>query len=422
VSQAEAVPDIAIWPTFRESPAAVKTILCGVLLNRLSGSLNIFLVLYLTSRGYSASQAVVGLAVYGGGGIVGSLIGGTLSDRLGPRAVTVISMAGTGVFTAALLVHGYYLIIGAVALGGLCAQMFRPASSTLLSEFTSERRQVMIFAIYRFCINLGVMAAPLIGYALIKMDHQHYNLLFWGQAVIAAGFAVSAWLLLTAGVPQGARTRASTSVGTGGYLAVRHDRRYMLYLVATLFHSAVYVQYLSTLPLMVSASGVKLFWYTFAVSLNAFIVIAFELMMTKVTQAWPKRVSLGLGMALVGVGMAAYGVPPVGPTIIVIGTVLWSLGEVVSGPTFYSYPAVVGAGPQRGRYIGSFQFMVGIGTALGPVVGGWLFLELGRVAWPVLAVGSVIAVLSVMEAVRDPARTAGPSIRALFRPKTSSAE
>ena len=49
--------EAGIWATFRETPLAAKTVLVGVLLNRLSGFLNIFLVLYLTSRGYSTGSA-----------------------------------------------------------------------------------------------------------------------------------------------------------------------------------------------------------------------------------------------------------------------------------------------------------------------------------------------------------------------------
>jgi len=401
---AEASPAAGVWSTFGQAPAAVRTVLFGVLLNRLSGSLNVFLVLYLTSLGYSSSQAVAGLAAYGGGGVAGSLLGGTLVDRLGPRAVIVLSMAGTGVFTVALLfLPGYGSILATVTLAGLCAQMFRPASSALLSERTPEHSQVMIFAIYRFAINVGVMAAPLVGYGLINLDHQRYDFIFWGQALIAVVFAVSAWRVLSAG-PPGAPAAPGTAggparAGSGsGYLALRHDRRYLLFLLATFIYSAVYVQYLSTLPLMVQSAGLDTIWYTAAVSLNAFIVIAFELLMTKVTQRWPKALSLGLGMVLLGAGMVVYGLSPL-PVIIIAGTALWSLGEIFSGPTFFSYPAVVG-GDRKGRYIGSFQFMVGAGTALGPVAGGWLYVRLGQAAWLVLGISALVAAVAVVAAVR----------------------
>ena len=44
------------WTTFTESPPAVKAVLAGVVINRLGAFLSIFLVLYLTARGYSAAH------------------------------------------------------------------------------------------------------------------------------------------------------------------------------------------------------------------------------------------------------------------------------------------------------------------------------------------------------------------------------
>jgi MFS family permease len=410
-----AAVEAGIWATFRETPLAAKTVLVGVLLNRLSGFLNIFLVLYLTSRGDSTGQAVLAVGVYGVGGIVGSLVGGELADRLGPRTATVISMGGASVLTASVLfLPSYALVLAAVALVGVAAQLFRPASATLLSELTSESRQVMVFAMYRFGLNLGAMGAPLIGFGLYYLDHQQYVLLFLGEALIAMAYAVLAWLLLPARTSPraalGPAAGATTRTADGGYLAVLRDRRYALYLVAIFFHSAVYVQYLSTLPLTVHATGLKVFWYTLAVSLNGFIVIAFELLTTKVTQGWPRRIPIALTFVLLGVGVAIYGLP-MAPVVIIAGTVVWSIGEIIGGPTVFAYPAIAGPAPLKGRYIGSFQFMFGLGTAVGPLVGGWLFIQLGQAVWPVLAIGPLIATVCALIAVRSqgPAAVASPA-------------
>ena len=70
------------------------------------------------------------------------------------------------------------------------------------------------------------------------------------------------------------------------YLRMLRDWRYTLYLLAIGVHSAVYVQYLSTLPLNIKAAGIAISWYTLAIALNGLIVIAFELLVTKVTQSW----------------------------------------------------------------------------------------------------------------------------------------
>ena len=396
-----------IWATFRESPLAVKTVLGGVFVNKVGSFLNIFLVLFMASQGYSAGQAATALGVYGAGTVVGVLIGGALADRLGARNATVLSMASSAVLIASLLyLPNYPSLLAAVAVVGAVGQIYRPASATLLSELTPDNRQVMIFAIYRFGLNLGTMAAPLIGFALYNLDGKDYDLLFWGEALVAVVYAGLALLTL----PAKRRRAPSGAAGPdaepqeeppGGYLTVLGDRRYVLFLIATFFNAAVYIQYLSTLPLDVTASGVPIFWYTLAVSLNGLIIIAFELPMTKLSQHWPFKVTIGVTFTMVGIGMATYGLP-MGPAVIIAGTLIWTFSEVIGGPTFFAYPAMAGPAHLRGRYIGAFQFMFGLGAAVGPVVGGTLFVRLGHAVWPALAVGSIVAVVCGVTGIRNP--------------------
>lgn len=399
-----------IWATFNESPLAVKAIFGGVFVNRIGGFLNIFLVLFMTSKGHSPAEAAVALGCYGIGGVIGVLIGGMLADRLGARNATVISMSSSAVLVAALLyLPSYLLLLAAVGLVGLVSQIFRPASATLLSELTPDSRQVMIFAMYRFGLNLGTTAAPLLGFALYNLDHKHYTLLFWGEALVALIYALLALVALPRRTPPPAAVAAEAGLPVdpaGSYLAVIRDRRYLMYLIATLFNAAVYMQYLSTLPLDVKAQGVPIFWYTVAVSLNGLVVIALELPLTKISQTWPLKVSVGLAFALVGVGVACYGLP-LGPAVIIIGTLIWTFAEVIGAPAVFAYPAMAGPAHLKGRYIGSFQFMFGLGSAIGPMIGGALFTQLGHRVWPVLALGSVVAMFFGVAAVRTPPKAAG---------------
>src|SRR5215467_4379677 len=92
-----------IWRTFSESPGAVKAVLLGVIVNKVGGFLNIFLVLYMRSIGYSDTKAATALGLYGIGAVVGVLVGGTLAERLGARTATIISMGGSAVLIASLL-------------------------------------------------------------------------------------------------------------------------------------------------------------------------------------------------------------------------------------------------------------------------------------------------------------------------------
>ena len=403
---------VGVRAAFVQSPFPVKVVLIGIFISRLSGFLNLFIVLYLTSKGYSAEQAAFALSAYGAGAVAGVLVGGTLANTLGPRNATVLSMSGTCLIMGAwLYLPSYPVLVAAAVIVALISQLYRPASATLLSDLTADDRQVMTFALYRFGLNLGATAAPLLGLGLYDLAGHQYTLVFWGEAVIALGYTVLAWTSLPAkGQKAGAGAAAEVAAGArpdesrgwaSGYLRMLRDWRYTLYLLAIGVHSAVYVQYLSTLPLNIKAAGIAISWYTLAVALNGLIVIAFELLVTKVTQSWPMKLSIALTLGLLGVGVALYGLP-FGPAVILGGTLVWSLGEIIGGPATFAYPAVAAPARLKGHYIGSFQFMFGLGTAVGPAIGGWLFVRLGHGAWPVIALGSALATVLVLIAVRQP--------------------
>src|SRR6266487_2041139 len=109
--------DAGIFVTLRESPLAVKALLAGILVNKLGAFLQVFLVLFLTHQGFSEIQAGTALSVYGAGSVTGVLIGGTLTDRLGARRATLLSMTGTAALVLAILyVRSYPVLLAVVFL------------------------------------------------------------------------------------------------------------------------------------------------------------------------------------------------------------------------------------------------------------------------------------------------------------------
>ena len=100
-----------ILATLRESPRAVKALLVGIFVNRLGTFMQVFLVLFLTSRGFSELQAGFALGAFGVGSVLGVLLGGALADRLGVRRAIMLSMVGTGTFVLAVLYAHYYPLL-----------------------------------------------------------------------------------------------------------------------------------------------------------------------------------------------------------------------------------------------------------------------------------------------------------------------
>ncbi|MPZ26727.1 MAG: MFS transporter [Micromonosporaceae bacterium] len=381
---------LGVLATWRHTPGPVKAVLAGVFVNRLGGFLQIFLVLFLTDRGYTSSQAGLALGLYGAGAVAGTFAGGWLSDRLSARTVTLISMMGSALLLVAILYFKVYLLLLLVAiLVGAVSQLYRPAAQAMVTELTPVSRLVMVTAMYRLCLNLGTTAAPLIGVALASVS---YDLLFWAEALAALTYGLIALVAL----PRGRRVRPSAPEQAqerpprSGYLALLDDWRYLVFLAAFLLLCVVYSQYTAALPLAIVGAGLSTWWYGAVVTVNAFIVVTCEVVATRWVQTWPLRLTQMSGFALLAIGYGIYAIDMI-PLFLILGTLVWTLSEIIGAPTIYAYPGLVAPAHLRGRYFGAMQGMFGLGSTLGPILGIALFERVGQQMFMWAALVAVLA-------------------------------
>jgi MFS family permease len=401
-----AAPPPGVWATFRQTSPQVRALLAGVFINRLAGFLQIFLVLYLTHRGFSSGEAGLALGAYGAGGVLGSIVGGYLSDKLSARTATLISMGGSAALIISIVyIREYLPILIVVLLVSCVAQFFRPAAQTMITELTPSGSLVMVTAMYRLCLNLGTSAAPLLGVALVSVS---YNLLFWAEGLAALAYGLIAMSFL----PKKGETERAAHPGAGagagaaearaGYRTLLADWSYMFYLAAVLFVTLAYVQYTAALPLAIVHAKLSLWWYSAVVTVNAVVVASLEVPVTKYVQAWPLRLTALAGFGLTAVGYGVYGIGIL-PAFLILGTLIWTSAEIIGAPTTWAYPGMVAPSNMRGRYFGAMQSTFGLGTAIGPIIGVTLWNHLGQGVWLCAVASSVIATVFARIGMRIPA-------------------
>ncbi|MPZ26578.1 MAG: MFS transporter [Micromonosporaceae bacterium] len=384
--------------------------LAGVFVNRLAGFLQIFLVLFITDRGFSTGQAGLALGLWGAGGVLGTILGGYLSDRLSARAATLISMLGSAALLISILYIGYYpLLLLVVILAGIVTPIYRPAAQTMITEVVPRSQLVMVTAMYRLCLNLGTTAAPLLGVALVSVS---YDLLFWGEALAALIYGLIAVRFLPRRVrPPGEPAAEPSQAPSGtpakqprsGYRAVLSDTRYVFYLAAVFLIIVVHVQYTASLPLAIVDADLNLWWYGAVVALNAALVVTVEVPATKWVQAWPLPVIAVLGFGLFAVGYGMYAIAIV-PVFLILGTLIWTSSEIIGGPTTNAYPGMIAPAHLRGRYFGAMQSAVGLGFTVGPVAGVALWNLLGQGVWLWAAGVAVLSAICARIGMRAPSK------------------
>jgi MFS family permease len=399
---------LGVLETWRHTPRQAKALLAGVFVSKLAGFLQIFLVLFLTHRGYSSGRAGLALGLYGAGAVIGTFAGGWLSDRLSARTATVISMVGSALLIVSIIyLNNYLLILLAVLMVSAVGQLYRPAAQSLITELTPRDRLVMVTAMYRLCLNLGTTVAPLIGVALASIS---YNLLFWGEALAAGVYSLIALTALPrkvkAAEPAERAEPAAAQQSRGkqsrsGYLALLDDRRYMAFLAAFLLLCVVYCQYTAVLPLAVMHAGLSTWWYGSVITLNAVVVVTCEVAATRFVQKWPLRLTQMSGFALLALGYGFYALGMT-PVFLIIGTLTWTLSEILGAPTVWAYPGVVAPEHLRGRYFGAMQSMYGLGSTLGPILGVTLFIHVGQQFFLWAALVAVLATAVGQVGMRSP--------------------
>lgn len=395
-----ATEQVGVIQTWRETPRAARLALLGAFVNQFGAFVQLFLVLYLTHRGFSKAQTAFGLGSYAVGAIGGTLFGGTVSDRLGPHRTIVTAMCGTAVFTASVTVlTNYPTILVAVTLSGVMTQAARPAISAMLLGLVPKQRQTMMFAMYTTAVNAGSIGGPLLAAWLSTIS---WNLVFWFDAGTSFAYGLIAYFFLRPS--DAAKPEPETAKARGGFRTLLRDRRYLAYLSLMLANGLVHIQFYAVLPLLLAARHYPTWVYASVVATAVTIVVGANMVVTTRTQTWPPWVAVITGWLLLVVGRGGYGLPG-GLAIIFVATMIGSIGVVIGGPAAFAYPAKVAPPGALGRYIGSAQAVFQSGYAIGPIVGVLLWSRLGSGFFAIVVAFGVVMTLPGLWGMRPAATT-----------------
>jgi predicted MFS family arabinose efflux permease len=154
----------------------------------------------LTSAGYSTEEVAEVILFYGCGAIAGALIGGRVTDQLGPRPTIAIGLASLCfcLLLSRLALDTCTLVDAAFALSSAVAQLFFPAQQVRLAQEFPTRR-AMVLAWNNSALFLGIALGSLIGGQVISVGGFDANLM------ISAAVAMVGWLINRSDGPRPSR-------------------------------------------------------------------------------------------------------------------------------------------------------------------------------------------------------------------------
>lgn len=363
------------FATLRHLPASVWVLYAGTFINRFGAFVVPFLALYLVDRGFSAAQAGFAVSAYGLGHLFASIIGGHLADTIGRRKTILISMVTSAAAMMAFSQAERYPVILALAfVTGLATEVYRPASSALLTDMVDAAHRVTAFVGYRIAINAGFAFGPAVAGWLAESS---YFWLFVGNASTSLIFGVITFCAL----PAGLRLSAAQKIGWRESIEViGRDTRFMRVLAASFLAGLIFFQMSSTLGLEIKESGHSAKVFGAVLALNGVLIVLFELPLT----TWVRRFSplklMAVGFLLCGLG---FGLHICGGAIavFVVAMTVFTIGEMLSLPVGSAYVAELAPVELRGRYMGANGLTWALALIIGPSAGTVLFTWNPNALW-----------------------------------------
>ena len=195
---------------------------------------------------FSYSQVGWIMVCFGTGSIIGSWLGGKLSDKIGFYRIMIFSLLTTGIllFFVQFITTFTGLCIGMFLLM-IIADMFRPAMFVSLGAYAKPENRTRALTLVRLAINLGFAAGPALG-GLIIMSIG-YRGLFW----VDGGTCIIAILIFWIKVKEKKKSAFRDKEHPGEVLthSVFKDKPFMIFLFTCLVSGVLFFQVFTTIPL-----------------------------------------------------------------------------------------------------------------------------------------------------------------------------
>ncbi|WP_367770667.1 MFS transporter [Flavobacterium sp. WC2421] len=332
------------------------------------------------------------MVAFGLGSMLGSWLGGKLSDKIGFYKVMVFSLFSSGVFFFALqyITSFWGLCFGMFSIMTL-ADMFRPAMFVSLGAYAKPENRTRSLTLVRLAVNLGFAAGPALG-GLIIMGIG-YQGLFWvdGSSCIVA---ILIFALLVKEKKKSSHHDPHATILEAA--SVFKDTIFWIFLFVSFVTAMIFFQLFTTLPLYHSEKfGLSELQTGLLMTLNGLLIFALE--MPFVGYFERKKVQK-LKIILWGASIMAASfyllLINVWAGILIIAMIMMSIGEIFAFPFSNTFAMSRAPKGHEGRYMALYTMSFSLAHIVSSKVGLEIIARFGyQVNWFVMGTFGISAVL-----------------------------
>ncbi|NME70992.1 MDR family MFS transporter [Flammeovirga aprica] len=381
---------------YRGIPKEVWILSIVSLINRIGAMVIPFLSIYLSDgKGFSLNEIGWIMTAFGVGSVVGTWLGGKLTDRIGFYPVIVFSLLSSGIGLIVLkeldtfvqMALGFFFVI-------LLADLLRPPLFVAVNNYCTEENRTKSITLVRLAINLGFAFGPATGGILIASFG--YASLFWvdGLSCILAML----FFVLTLKKTVGKVTKEETTEEKSPALKSPYkDKSYLLFVLSLTLFGLVFIQYFSTVPLFykevheLSEATIGLI-----ISSNGFVIFILEMPLMHWIEKQKKVSKMNVMMIAVVCVIVSYIllIFSMNVTFLIIGMMILTIGEMLLFPLSNTEAMQRSIGKNQGDYMALYAISFSIAHLVGHNLGMQSVDFVGfDMTWVGMSIGLLVTLL-----------------------------
>ncbi len=382
------------FETFKGLSKEVWWLALITLINRAGTMVIPFLSLYLRdSLDFTLKDVGWVMSAFGLGSVIGSWLGGKMTDKIGYYKVMFRSLLTTGILFVALQ---FLTTFTAFCLGifvlMMVADMFRPAMFVALSAYSKPENKTRSVTLIRLAINLGFSAGPAVGGLIITTIG--YNGLFWVDGITCV---LASILLLNVLHPKKAKVKDEIKVKNP--VSAYSDKAFWVFLASMTLFGLMFLQYFSTMPIyykdrhLLSELDIGLL-----MGMNGFIIFLLEMPLIKWLEntSYTKSGLMFFGASLVGLSILVLNLTT-WTGIIIIGMLLMTLGEMIAFPFSNAFAMERAKKGNQGEYMALYSISFSIAHVISHNAGMQLVDARGfNTTWYIFTGVAVLCMLALL--------------------------
>ena len=370
-------------------PHDVYVLEVGALVNAFGNGVVLpFLLIYLHNvRGIPFGLAGSAAAVQSAAALASSFLGGTLSDRIGPKRVLLGALVVmTVAFALMPLIRTAGEAFAVYTLWGVGSGSFWPSQSALLAGLTPPARRAPAYALQRLAMNVGVALGGVVAGLIASVARPGtFTVLFAIDCVTFVGYMVVLARVRAPDLHEG-------HLG-GNWRGVFRDRVFTAY---TLLNAAFMTAAISLVVELLPAFGKNIAHISerevgIVFALDAVGVVVFQLPVVKLSEGRRRMRGFALMGALWAASLVAVWAAgewtraTTAFGILAAAMLVFAVGECLHGAIHAPLSVDLAPSHLTGRYLAAASISWQIGWILGPAAGGFFLQHRPLLLWPIAA-------------------------------------